>query len=121
MGRMHGCVFGLVASRDTKVLHARARDAFQGSQINLLFGYLAKGMEIPEPVFISPASGPCLEVPDFVSYAIARYCFMRIKGKPIDLDPKQLGPIICLRFEPSGGLLWRRSTGYPWEFFYGDA
>jgi len=87
----------------------------------LLFGYLARGIEIPEPVFVSPASRPCLEVADFVSYVIARYCYRRIKGQPIDLDPKYLGPVVYLGFDSSGALLFSRSTGYPWRLFYGNA
>ena len=108
-------------SEANRVIHGWARDAFHGSRINLLFGYLARGIEIPEPVFVSPASRPCLEVADFVSYAIARYCYRRIKGQPIDLDPKHLGPVVYLAFDPSGDLLFSRNTGYPWRSFYGNA
>lgn len=108
-------------SEADRVIHGWARDAFHGSRINLLFGYLARGIEIPEPVFVSPASRPCLEVADFVSYVIARYCYRRIKGQPIDLDPKHLGPVVYLAFDPSGDLLFSRNTGYPWRSFYGNA
>jgi hypothetical protein len=62
----------------------------------------------------------CLEVADFVSFVVRRYCFRRLKGQPIELDPKQLGNVHYIGFDSAGDVLTTDSTGYPWEFFYGN-
>jgi len=107
------------ASEANTVIHGWARDTFHGSQLYLLYAFLSRGIEIPEPTFVSPASRPCLEVADFVSYVVARYCFRKLKKQSIDLDPKLLGPVYYLAFVPDGDVVHSMSTGYPWEYFYG--
>ena len=65
-------------SKANETIHSWARNTFKGSQYSLLYGFLSKGIEIPEPKFISPASFPGLEVADFVSFTIARYYLTEI-------------------------------------------
>jgi hypothetical protein len=107
-------------SEANNVIHSWAQDAFYGSRLNLLHAFLARGLEIPEPMFVRPGSRPCLEVADFVSYVVARYCFRKLKNQPIDLDPELLGPVYYLAFVPDGDVVTSMSTGYPWEHFYGS-
>jgi len=104
----------------TQVVHEWAQRAYEGSHLNLVFPYLARGIEIPEPTFVTPASRPCLEVADFVSFVVRRYCFRRLKGQSVDLDPKQLGNVHYIGFDSAGDVLTTDSTSYPWEFFYGN-
>ena len=105
-------------SRANEVIHGWARDTFLGSQHSLLYGFLSKGIEIPEPKFVSPASFPGLEVADFVSFAVARYYHRRWKNKGIDIDPARMGLVTFLGYDFNGDLLWRRQEGYPWDKFY---
>ncbi|MCA1738452.1 MAG: hypothetical protein LC740_06380 [Actinobacteria bacterium] len=107
-------------SEANNVIYGWAQDAFYGSRLNLLHAFLARGLEIPEPMFVRPGSRPCLEVADFVSYVVARYCFRKLKNQPIDLDPELLGPVYYLAFVPDGDVVTSMSTGYPWEHFYGS-
>jgi hypothetical protein len=107
-------------SEGAYVIPGWARKAFEGSHLNLVFPFLTRGIEIPYPEFVNPASKPFLEVADFVSFVVARYCYRRIMGQPIDLDPKHLGPVSHIGFDPSGDVLTQTNAGYPWMFFYGD-
>ncbi|MHB8788502.1 MAG: hypothetical protein ACYDBT_01335 [Desulfobulbaceae bacterium] len=105
-------------SSANKVIHGWARDAFRGSQHSLIYGFLSKGIEIPEPTFVPPASFPGLEIADFVSFTIARFYDRMWKGKEIEIDPRQMGLATYLGYDSKGDLLWRRQEGYPWEQFY---
>lgn len=104
-------------SEANEIIHGWARDLFKGSQHSLLYAFLSKGIEIPEPIFVSPASYPGLEVADFVSFVIARYYFRMWQDKDIEVDPKDLGLVTYLRYDNVGDLLWRRQIGYPWDHF----
>lgn len=106
------------ASHANEVIHGWARDAFRGSQHSLLYGFLTKGIEIPEPKFVSPASVPGLEIADFVSFVIARFYDRMWKGKRVEIDPRLMGLVTYLGYDSNGDLLWRRQEGYPWEQFY---
>lgn len=106
------------SSHANEVIHGWARDAFRGSQHSLLYGFLSKGIEIPEPKFVPPASLPGLEIADFVSFTIARFYDRMWKEKEIDIDPRRMGLITYLGYDSNGDLLWRRQEGYPWEQFY---
>ena len=106
------------ASKANETIHGWARDVFVGNQYALLYGFLSKGIEIPEPKFVPPASSPSLELADFVSYTIGRYYLRRWQGKTIELDPEKLGLATYLGYDSNGDLLWRRREGYPWEEFY---
>ena len=105
-------------TRSEKAIHAWARDAFLGSQYCLLYGFLAKGVEIPEPQFVPPASQPCLELADFVSYVIARYHFMKWQDKEIRMEPINFGLATYVGFNRKGDMRWERQVGYPWNKFY---
>jgi len=105
------------ASRSEKVIQAWARDAFQSGQRHLLYTFLARGIEIPEPQFVTPASHPCLELADFVSYVVAR-CYLRTwQKKPIEIDPRDFGMTTYLGFDKGGDIMRRRRIGYPWDEF----
>ncbi len=99
-------------------IHGWARDAFFGNQYSLLYGFLAKGIEIPEPKFVPPASSPGLELADFVSFTIGRYYLRKWQGKSIEIDPEKMGLVTYLRYGRNGDLLWIRQQGYPWDEFH---
>ncbi|MGG6264728.1 hypothetical protein ACQ4M3_31725 [Leptolyngbya sp. AN03gr2] len=105
-----------------KVIQAWARDAFSGSQHCLLYPFLAKGIEVPEPIFVQPASHSCLELADFISYIIARSYQKRWQGQEIEeiLNPCNLGRVRYLGFDTTGDLVFDSTESYPWEFFYGS-
>ena len=105
-------------SKANITIHGWARDAFKGSQYSLMYGFLSKGIEIPEPKFVPPASFPVLELADFVSFTIARYYFRMWQEKEIEIDPKNFGFVTYLGYDDNGDLLWRRREGYPWDEFY---
>lgn len=105
------------SSEANQIIHKWAQDAFLGSQHSLLYGFIAKGIEIPEPKFVKPASYPGLEIADFVSFTIARFYFLKWQGKNIDIDPAEMGLATYLGFDKDGHLLCRRQEGYPWDFF----
>lgn len=104
-------------SQANVIIHGWARDTFKGNQHSLLYGFLSKGIEIPEPKFVSPASSPGLEVADFVSFAIARYYLRMWQGKEIEMDPKDMGLVTYLGYDDNGDLVCRRQEGYPWDQF----
>jgi len=101
----------------SEVIHGWARDAFVGSTHSLLYGFLSRGIEIPEPKFVSPASYPGLEIADFVSFAVGRFYDRMWKEKDVEIDPRRLGLVTYMGFDCNGDLLWRRQKGYPWEQF----
>lgn len=105
-------------SQANEIIHGWARDAFHGSQHCLLYGFLSKGIEIPEPKFVPPASYPGLEVADFVSFTIARFYNRKWEGKEIEIDPARMGLVTFLGYDFNGDLLCRRQEGYPWDQFY---
>ena len=105
-------------SKSGKYIQTWAKDSFQGSQRCLLYAFLSRGIEIPEPEFVEPASHPCLELADFVSYVIARYHFLKWQNKSIEFDPSNLGLATYIGFNKNGDLIWRRQEGYPWNYFY---
>ena len=105
-------------SQANETIHGWARDTFRGSQLSLLYGFLSKGIEIPEPKFVPPASSPGLEIADFVSFTIARFYDRMWKGKEIEIDPGRMGLVTYLGYDFNGDLLSRRQEGYPWVQFY---
>lgn len=105
-------------SKANETIHGWARDVFVGNQYALLYGFLSKGIEIPEPKFVPPASFPGLELADFVSFTIGRYYLRKWQGKAIEIDPEKLGLVTYLGYDLNGALLWRRRKGYPWDEFY---
>lgn len=105
-------------SKANKIIHGWAKDVFLGNQYSLLYGFLSKGIEIPEPTFVPPASFPGLELADFVSYTLGRYYFRKWQGKTIEIDPKNMGLVTYLGYDVNGDLLVKRQIGYPWDEFY---
>jgi hypothetical protein len=105
-----------------QVIQAWARDAFSGSQHCLLYPLLAKGIEVPEPIFVQPASQACLELADFISYIVARFYLKRWQGQEIEeiLNPCNLGKVMYLGFDKTGDLVFHRTGSYPWGLFYGS-
>lgn len=104
-------------SKANQTIHGWARDTFRGSQHSLLYGHLSKGIEIPEPQFVHPGKYPGLELADFVSFVIARYYHRRWQGKPIEIDPADMGLVTYLGYDTRGNFLWRTQEGYPWDQF----
>jgi len=104
-------------SKASETVHGWARNVFKGNQYALLYGFLSKGIEIPEPKFVPPASHPGLEVADFVSFVIARYYFRKWQGKSIEIKPEEMGLVTYLGYDNKGDLLGKRQQGYPWDQF----
>jgi hypothetical protein len=104
-------------SKANEIIHGWARDVFLGNQYTLLYGFLSKGIEIPEPKFVPPASTPGLELADFVSFTIGRYYIRRWQEKTIEIAPEKMGLVTYLGYASNGDLLWRRRQGYPWNEF----
>jgi hypothetical protein len=102
----------------SRVIQEWARRLFFDSQYCLLYAFLAKGIEIPEPQFIKQASRPCLELADFVSFVVARHHLDRWRGKVSQLAPERLGNVKYMSINHGGDLLFAYQTGFPWERFY---
>lgn len=95
------------------VIQGWARESFEGFQKMLLYPFLAKGIQIPEPKFVQPGSHPCLELADFVSFIIARYLWLLRKGKEVEFDPARLGKVFYMVQRQNGDLAQFRQIGYP--------
>lgn len=104
--------------QEDNIIHEWAEKAFIGFQHSLLYGYLSGGTYIETPKFVKPGSYPCLEIADFISYVIARYCFKRLLNKKVDLPPEKLGYINYLGFEKDVDFLYLYQDSYPWDIFY---
>jgi len=102
-----------------RVVHEWASNVFRDTQYCDLFPFLSKGIVIPEPQFVKPASHPCLELADFVAYIVARYHLERWQGRPPTLDPSMMGRVTYLGFQRSGTLVYSIQEGFPWELLYG--
>jgi hypothetical protein len=103
-------------SKANQVIHQWARDAFQSGQGNLLYSFLSHSIFVPEPVFVTPASHPLLEVADFMSFAVARHHYRIFNGAEPEIDLKILGDVEYLTFSVGGeSLLFETSSGYPWK------
>lgn len=105
-------------SSSDKVIHQWAREKFGSAQRQLIYTYLAKGIPIPEPQFIKPASHPCSELADFISFWIRRYHVKKEKDEPCELDIGNLGNVTYYGFTNTGELLRVRQRGFPWNDFY---
>lgn len=105
-------------SLSDRVIYQWAREKFQTAEKQLIYAYLAKGISIPEPQFIKPASHPCSELADFISFWIRRYHVKRQKGEKCEIDIARLGNITYYGFTNTGELLRMRQRGFPWSEFY---
>lgn len=101
-----------------RIIHQWAREKFGSAERKLIYTYLAKGISIPEPVFIKPASHPCSELADFISFWVRRYHVKREKGEPCELNLEDLGKLTYYGFTNTGDLLRLRQKGFPWSDFY---
>ena len=95
------------------VIQGWARECFGGLQRTILYPFLAKGITIPEPKFVTPGSHTCLELADFVSFVVARYLLRRQENKTIEFDPSRLGKVFYMIQLPNGDLVQSRQVGYP--------
>ncbi len=100
------------------IIHGWAREAFQGAQRNLIYSYISHGLPIPEPQFLQPASHPCLELADFVSFVVARGHHCKMKGKPFDYPSEILGEVFYSWLRKDGHYGRDRRVGFPWEQVY---
>jgi hypothetical protein len=99
-------------------IHQWAKDAFQNAQRKLLYTYISRGIQIPEPLFIKPGSHPCSEIADHISYWIRKYHMEKERSKSF-VDPKEFGTVTYFGFSNTGELIRQRQIGYPWDEFYG--
>lgn len=99
-----------------QVIQSWAHNAFSGSQHCLIYPFLSNGIEIPEPVFVQPASHACLELADLISFIVARFYFKRWKGEEIEeiLNPCNLGKVTYLSCNKRGDLVFNTTESYPW-------
>jgi len=100
------------------VIHGRARDAFQGSQRKLIYSFVSHGLPVPEPIFIKPASHPCLEIADFVSFVIARGHHCKMNNKECEYSSKQIGKVFYSWLRKDGHYGRDHRIGFPWEEVY---
>lgn len=106
------------ASRADSIVHGWARDLFRNSQYCLLYAFLTKGIEVPEPEFVQPGSHPCLELADLVGYVAARYYHHRWRGSTVEWEPKRLGKVMYAGVDGNGDLIYHRGDEYPWDMLH---
>jgi hypothetical protein len=100
------------------VIHGWAREAFQGAQRELAYAFISHGLPVPEPEFVKPASHPCLELADFVSFVVARGHHCKMKGKEPDYQSERLGSVFYSWLRKDGHYGRDRRAGFPWEEVY---
>ena len=100
------------------IIHGWAHDAFNASQRELVWAYVSHGLPGPEPRFVRPASHPCLEFADFVSFVVARAHFCRLEGRPQTFPTERLGRVFYSWIRPDGNYGRDRVVGFPWDQMY---
>jgi len=100
------------------IVHGWARDAFQGTQRELVYSYISHGLPVPEPLFVQPASYPCLEVADFVSFVVARGHHCQMMGKQSEYPTERLGRVFYSWLRRDGNYGRERLVGFPWHEIY---
>jgi hypothetical protein len=100
------------------VIHGWARDAFLGPQRSLLYSFLSHGLPVPEPVFVKPASHPCLELADFVSYIIARNHYCHLNKLVCEYPTEKLGKVFYSWLRRDHNYGRDRRVGFPWNEIY---
>ncbi len=100
------------------IIHGWAKDAFQKSQRELIYSFISHGLPIPEPLFLPPASHPCLELADFVSFVVARGHHCKLRGIPFDYPSEQLGKVFYSWLRRDGHYGRNRVIGFPWSELY---
>ena len=97
-------------------VHGWARHAFKTSEQTLAHAFVCRGIPVPEPVFVQPASHAALELADILSFATARLIFRAEQGNPPDIDLSIFGTVKYLITDTkTGDLLFRSSVGWPWR------
>lgn len=97
------------------VVHGWAREAFGTGQRQLAYAFLCRGLVIPEPLFIKPASHICSELADFVCFVVAREFRQRMKNLPIDYNSERLGSVFYSWLDSKDRYVQHRRIGLPFE------
>lgn len=102
------------------VIHEWARDAFSHGSSNLLYALISKGIAVPEPIFVKPASHPFLELADVLSFSVARHHFMKCKKKKPEIDLSCFGRVQYMTMSNNGNRVEVKvsTNGYPWKINY---
>jgi hypothetical protein len=103
------------------VVHEWARSSFQTSQRELVYSYISHGLPVPEPQFVEPASHPCLEIADFVSFIVARGHHCRMRGIQSEYATERLGRVFYSWLRSDGNYGRDRLAGFPWHELYGQS
>jgi hypothetical protein len=104
-------------STSSHTVHAWAKKAFENGCENLMYGFISRGIPVPEPVFVSPGSNSMLELADILSFSVARYNFNRIAKKPQDIDLKMFGEVCYMGLSSdSRRIEFYTTVGYPTKF-----
>jgi hypothetical protein len=88
------------------VIQQWARNAFLGSERQLMYLYLSHGVHVPEPEFVKQGSHICLELSDFVAFVVAREVFCWQNNRQPDYLSSDLGKVYYS---------WPDATGYARE------
>lgn len=80
-------------STSDHTIHQWAKKAFENGCENLMYGFISRGIPIPEPMFVPPASNSLLEIADMLSFSVARYHFNRYEKKKQDIDLRIFGEV----------------------------
>jgi hypothetical protein len=88
------------------VVQQWARNAFLGSERQLMYVYLSHGIPVPEPAFVKQGSHICLELSDFVAFVVAREVFCWQNSRQSDYLSSDLGKVYYS---------WLDATGYSRE------
>lgn len=104
------------------IIHEWAKEAFSHGASNLLYALMSKGIPVPEPIFVKPASHPFLELADILSFSVARHHFMMCKKKKPEIDLSIFGRVQYMTMSNGGDRVEvKASTGYPWKLGYKNA
>jgi hypothetical protein len=91
---------------DRAVIQQWARNAFLGSERQLMYLYLSHGLPVPEPEFVKQGSHICLELSDFVAFVVAREVFCWQNNQQSDYLSSDFGKVYYS---------WPDATGYTRE------
>lgn len=99
------------------VIQKWAKDAFSDGCNNLMYSFISRGILIPEPIFVKPASKPLLELADALSFAVARYNFKVLNGNAPEIDPKIFGSVNYCTLRNNGKIFFNKnSIGFPFPY-----
>ena len=102
--------------RDREVIQGWAKDVFYSMQFTLTYPFLTKGIHIPDPRFVTPASRPFLEVADVICYTVGRYIEKRILNEEEPMfNPDKFGDISYIIPRKNGRIEVITKKEFPWE------